>query len=121
MKVQIDIDSELWGRFRSKVINDEGKTLAEVVPGVVEPAIRAYLTAMEFVEHIIQPDELPILDRVTPLPKVPLSSFSRRCDSCDALSERLFSSNGKSVCYSCWKAAITAIPVPTPPAPPEAA
>lgn len=42
MKIQVDLDGELWAKFRSKV-HHEGKTLGSVVPTIFEPALRAYL------------------------------------------------------------------------------
>lgn len=42
MKVQIDIDGELWTKFREKVFYC-GKLLRDVVPTVIEPALKEYL------------------------------------------------------------------------------
>lgn len=121
MKIQVDLDAELWGRFKDKVTT-QGKTLKEVVPGVLEPALKAYIEPMQCVSlGGADSPELPIVDRITPLKHVPPPQPTRRCELCDNPTERLFASGVYKVCYACWKAAITAIPVPPPPTEPEAA
>ena len=102
MKTQIDVDGELWAKFREKV-HSEGKTLSQVVPTVIEPALRAYV------------DPLVIVDRLTK-PTPPPPTTERRCESCDCVTDRLFlSPSSQRVCYKCWKKGITEpSPKPTP-------
>ena len=103
MKTQIDIDTDLWNRFKEKV-TAEGKTLREMVPYVFEPAIMTYLNPPP-----------TTTTHVESKPDVAL----KRCESCDTPTERRFSSNGKKVCYACWKGELTADTAksvePTPP------
>lgn len=42
MKIMIDLNADLWARFKEKV-KSGGKTLTEVVPTVFEPALQTYL------------------------------------------------------------------------------
>lgn len=106
MKVQIDIDAELWAKFRAKV-HHQDKTLGEVVPLVVEPALRAYVDG----------DQLPLV-AVETVGRTMFSSPAmtsetvKRCELCDMPTERFHLFQNYRVCYSCWKKGITA---PTPP------
>lgn len=115
MKIQIDLDPELWNRFRDVVIA-KGQTLKEVVPTVFEPALRWYLhdpPKIGLVENpkVIESEvnmSLPVEDspqseeaisRTINPPYPPV----KRCDLCDMPTERTFNHKGRKVCYVCWR------------------
>lgn len=104
MKTQIEINDQLWNDFKAKV-NADGKTLREVVPTVLEPALRAYVERTT----ITPPPPPPDAPQVIPEPKkaIPETPVVRRCELCDMPSERLFSSGPYKVCYNCWKGTLT--------------
>lgn len=129
MKIQIDLEKDLWIKFRDKVQGD-GKTLREVVPTLFEPALREYLdppvkwknTCDKCGKEIIgiewingdgslkvcndcKMDEPP--KSPPPIPTV------KRCELCDMPVDRLFHSEGRKVCYSCWKGELTKDREPT--------
>ena len=89
MKIQIDIDGEVWSKFR-EMVQGQGKTLREVVPGVIEPVLRGYVDP---------PQTIPEL----PASPVPAESPLKRCPVCDKMVDRLFHIPNGRGCYECWK------------------
>ena len=100
MKIQVDLNEQLWNDFKSKV-QGEGKTLREVVPTLFEPALRAYLEPSKPEERFTPDPEIILKAVPPPMPTV------KRCELCDMPVDRLFHSEGRRVCYSCWKGELT--------------
>lgn len=102
MKTQIEINDQLWNDLKAKV-NADGKTLREVVPTVLEPALRAYVERTTITPPPPPSDTPQVIPEPKKAPPVPAV---RRCELCDMPSERLFASGPYKVCYSCWKGAL---------------
>lgn len=99
MKIQIDINADLWAKFRDKV-HGQGKTLASVVPGVLEPALKAYVEPPNCFNPFFQVDQSQMQSIGSP-PLIPI----KRCELCDMPTDRLYASGMYKTCYSCWKSA----------------
>lgn len=121
MKIQIDIDGELWAKFREKV-HGQGKTLASVVPGVLEPALESFIecgdepkpTVADIQKSYRQQDRAletgPMhndgyfVDAIRKEKEASLPQV-KRCELCDMPTDRLYATGKYRTCYSCWKAA----------------
>lgn len=130
MKINIEIDSDLWAKFKEKV-RGEGKTLTEAAPQLMELALRNYIEPPVAVpqpatlqdnplkEEVRESyralakevlSDLPIIDRPATVAQkpVPQSVEVPRCELCDKPSPRRHPGpEGKAVCYECWKGALT--------------